>query len=207
MTIRERVVAWQLQHGMGRYERLVAERKRELLSSAQGTILEIGPGAGANLRHYPAEVRWIGVEPNRHLHGPIRTKAASLGLAIDLRRGTAERLDAESESVDVVVSTLVLCSVPSPEAALREILRVLKPGGRFLFIEHVAGPRGSGCRRVQAALAPLWPVLTGGCHPDRPIDLLIESAGFETVSLERFRAPVPVVSPHVAGFARKAGAP
>ncbi len=92
------------------------------------------------------------------MHDYLCKEAQKQGLSIDLRRGTAEQLEVADNSVDAVVSTLVLCSVPNLSGTLQEILRVLKPGGRFLFIEHVAAPRGTWLRRAQQGVRPVWKV-------------------------------------------------
>jgi len=109
-------------------------------------------------------------------------------------------------SVDAVVSTLVLCSVDGHRDALAEILRVLRPGGRFVFIEHVGAPEGTWLRRLQRWIRPLWKPVADGCRPDRDTGDRILEAGFERVEMDRFRLPLPVVSPHVAGTAWKAEA-
>ena len=116
-------------------------------------------------------------------------------------------MDVAAESVDVVISTLVLCSVPDPTAVLADIHRVLKPGGRFLFLEHVAAGRGTGLRRLQSVMRPFWQFCADGCSPARETGTLIEAAGFRTVEIEGFFAPreaVPrFVSPHVQGVGVK----
>ncbi len=114
--------------------------KEKLLAGLRGRVLEIGPGTGPNLRYYPAQVQWIGVEPNPFMHRYLRAEVERQEVNAALIVGWAEQLALEDESVDAVVSTHVLCTVSDPERALREILRVLVPGGRFLFIEHVAVP-------------------------------------------------------------------
>jgi len=195
--------AWMLAHGMGRYEQAMGERKRALLAPLRGRVVEIGPGAGVNLHSFAPEVEWIGIEPNPWLHPYLQQEAARLGRTIDLRAGTAEALDLPDASVDAVVSTLVLCSVTDPARVLREALRVLKPGGCFVFLEHVAAPRGSGLRRLQRLLRPGWRVIADGCRPDRETGTAIEQAGFRRVAIERFRGPVPVIRPHIAGVAEK----
>ena len=104
-----------------------------------------------------------------------------------------------------MISTLVLCSVPDPATVLEEIQRVLKPGGRFVFLEHVAAPRSSPLRRRQRMLRPLWQFCADGCTVDREIDALIRGAGFADVTIEAFDAPPEAspafVSPHVSGVA------
>lgn len=199
----KRVHAWLLAHCGARYERMVAERKRGLFGGLRGDVLEIGPGAGPNLGYYPQDCRWIGVEPNPFMHPYLRQAAERVGLAIEIRTIVAEKLPAEDQSMDAVVSTLVLCSVRDPAIVLREILRVLKPGGRFVFLEHVAAPDGTRLRKVQRIIRPVWKRLADGCHPDRETGPAIERAGFARVSYEQFRLPLGPVSTQIAGWAIK----
>lgn len=178
--------------------------KTRLFRELSGYVLEIGPGTGSNLPYFQGQpVKWIGIEPNPFMHAYLRDRATALGVPVDLRKGAAESLPAGDASVEVVVSSLVLCSVTDPQRVLAEILRVLKPGGKFIFIEHVAAPPGTGLRRLQQFVRPLWQRMGDGCHPDREIGRAIESAGFASVSIEPFDAPVPIVKPHIAGVAVK----
>lgn len=195
--------AWALSRGNSRYEALTATRKRELFGSLSGTVVEIGPGAGSNLVQYPPGIRWIGIEPNRYLHPYLRTSMQTAKTFGEIRTGTADAMDFPTGSVDAVVGTLVLCSVPDVSRALSEILRILRPGGRYYFIEHVAAPEGTGMRTVQRFSRPIWKRIAGGCHPDRETWLSLEAAGFAELKYERFRLPVPVASPHIAGYGRK----
>ena len=195
--------AWCLAHCVARYERMVADRKRALLSALQGDILEIGPGAGPNLAYYPDTCHWIGVEPNPYLYPYLRKAAERRGLQIEIRAALAEELPAADDSVNTVVSTLVLCSVTDPAATLREIFRVLKPGGRFVFIEHVAAPRGTRLRRVQELIRPVWKVIADGCHPNRETWTAIEQTGFRQVHYDHFQLPLGPVGPQIAGYAVK----
>lgn len=199
----KRLFAWMLAHGMGRYEQAMGERKRALLAPLHGCVVEIGPGAGVNLHSFAPDVQWIGIEPNPWLHPYLRQEAARLGRSIELRSGTAGAIDLPDASADAVVSTLVLCSVSDPARVLQEVLRVLKPGGRFVFLEHVAAPRGSGLRHLQRLLRPGWRVIADGCRPDRETWTAIEQAGFRRVEIEHFRGPIPVIRPHIAGMAEK----
>lgn len=178
-------------------------RKRLLLGDLHGDVLEIGPGTGPNLVYYPRDIQWLGIEPNPAMFPYIQREAQRLGMAIQLRDGRAEQLDAADSSFDAVVATLVLCSVADTQQTLQEILRVLKVGGRFVFIEHVAAPRKSGLRRLQQFVKPLWKPLGDGCHPDRETWAIIENAGFSSVQIEHFRLDVPIAGPHIAGFAVK----
>src|SRR5262249_1565373 len=134
-TWRQRLFAWALAHVGIKLEKFVAPYKGRLLTDLSGTVLEIGPGTGANLRYLAKEsVRWLGIEPNPSMYPYLEREANLLGIQIDVRQGTAERLPAPDKSVEAVVSTLVLCCVPDQQRALQEVLRVLKPGGRFVFI-------------------------------------------------------------------------
>jgi SAM-dependent methyltransferase len=197
----KRAQAWALSRQSARYEALVRGEKRALLGSLTGSVVEIGPGAGGNLEYLPPGVRWIGVEPNPYFEGHLRRRAERLGWTIDIRAGAAERLPVGDGEADAVVSTLVLCSVRDPAAALREIRRVLRPGGRFVFMEHVAGRPRSGTRLAQAILTPIWTALGDGCHLDRDTGDTIAAAGFARVEIRRLALPIPVLGPHVAGTA------
>ena len=194
-----------------RHEALVEARRRELCGRCDGTVLELGPGTGVNFGYLPvdsARFRWIGLEPNRHMHRTLLERAAAAGARAEVRGITAETMDVESESVDVVLSTLVLCSVDDPVRVLDDVHRALRPGGRFVFLEHVAAPSGSTLRRAQDLAAPLWRFVCDGCHPNRDVEAAIRRSGFAAVDVERFRLPVRdtlVVSPHIAGTATKAG--
>ncbi len=191
-------------YGNAEYEAEMADRKRALFTDLHGNVLEIGPGTGPNLSYYPPDIHWIGIEPNPFMHPYLRQEAERLGLDVDLRNGTAEHLNVEDNSMDAVVSTLVLCSVDNLAAVLQEVLRVLKPGGRFFFLEHVAALQRTRLRRVQQWVRPLWKTLGDGCHPDRETWVALENAGFESVSYQHFRAPAPaIVSPQIIGVATK----
>ncbi len=113
----------------------------------------------------------------------------------ELRTGVAEHLPVEDASVDAVISTLVLCSVSDQAQALSEILRVLRPGGRYVFIEHVAADQDSGLYRTQNLIKPIWTFVGDGCQPNRDTAAAIEQAGFSQVEITPFRAPVPFASP------------
>jgi ubiquinone/menaquinone biosynthesis C-methylase UbiE len=180
----------------------MADLKRSLLSHLQGTVLEIGPGAGANLSYYPADIHWIGVEPNPFMHPYIHQEAERHGLkSIELHGKRAEALPVEDRSIDTVVSTYVLCSVTDIDATLKDIQRVLKPGGTFVFIEHVAAPEDTCTRTIQDGITPVWKTVFDRCHPNRETWLSLEKAGFELVHYQSFRLSVPIVSPHIAGIA------
>jgi SAM-dependent methyltransferase len=149
------------------------------------------------------------VEPNPYMHPYLLRAITDLGrpmerYRIDSGDPRGVRLPAEDASMDAVVSTLVMCSLPHLEDSLQEILRVLKPVGRFAFIEHVAAPPGTRWRRVQDFIQPLWTWIGDGCHPNRETWRAIHGAGFARVELEHYLSDgVGIASPHIAGTALK----
>jgi ubiquinone/menaquinone biosynthesis C-methylase UbiE len=197
----KRVHAWLMARHSADYELKVAERKRALFAGIDGDVLEIGPGAGPNLAHLSPAVRWIGIEPNPHMWPYLRRAAAERGMSIVIRRGIAERIEAEDRSVDAVIGTLVLCGVRDQDASLAEVRRVLRPGGRYAFVEHVAAPRGTGLRRAQEFVRPLWKMAFDGCEPSRETWGAIERAGFASVQLEHVRVEGGLAAPHIFGVA------
>ena len=202
--LRQRFFAWAHTQGeSGRYDAVVNPYRRKLLSDLSGTVMEIGAGSGENFDYYPRGIEWFGVEPNFYMQEQLLQRAHAAGIEGALRSGVAEQLPMANASVDAVVATFVLCSVSDQAAVLREIMRVLRPGGRFLFIEHVAAPAGSGLRRTQRWIKPAWKLAADGCHPDRETDAIIRQAGFAQVEIEHFHAPIPIASPHIAGTAVK----
>ena len=190
----------------------MAGLRRELLAGAGGVVVEVGCGNGLNFGHYPETVtRVVAVEPEPELRAAAERVAPQARVAVEVRAGTAERLPVESGSADVAVLCLVLCSVRERAEALRELRRVLRPGGEVRFLEHtVADDRR--LRVVQrVADATLWPLLAGGCHTATDPLGDLERAGFTVQRVRRFDFPpmrirVPA-SPHVLGVAVAAGWP
>jgi ubiquinone/menaquinone biosynthesis C-methylase UbiE len=183
-----------------RYNALTGERKLNLFKGIRGNILEIGAGTGVNFAFIPAGVRWIGVDSNPHSLRYIREAAQRSGHEFDFHTGSAESLPFPDASFDSVASTLTLCSMQDPVLALDEIRRVLRPGGQFLFLEHVAAAAGSQLRRRQRLLRPVFRCLAG-CTPDRDTGSLIRAARFSSVEMEQFVLPLPIVGPHICGRA------
>lgn len=170
----------------GYMDRKLGARKRALFGGLPGVVVELGPGGGANFRYFPQGTRVIGFEPNLRMHGPLRRSAERLSVQLELRSASAESMDLPDSSVDAVVATLVLCSVQDPRAVLREVLRILRPGGRFTCIEHIAAPEGSFAAGVQRWLRRPWRWLFEGCDIRRPTPLLLEGAGFSELVQEAY---------------------
>ncbi len=190
---------------VSKYEAYIEPRKRELFADVEGTVVEIGAGTGANLKFLPDSCRWIGVEPNIYMHEQLLEKAQNAGIEAEIHTANAAGFDVDDAVADVVVSTLVLCSVPDVDQVMSEIRRVLKPGGRFLFIEHVAARTGTTMRRMQGLVFPVWYLCGDGCRVNRETDKHIRQAGFSSLELESFNLPnppgVPWISPHIIGSA------
>lgn len=153
------------------------EPRRRTLARAQGRILEIGFGTGRNLAHYPASVTRIeAIDPDRDLDRVSLPRIRRARIAVDFHHLDAEHLPFAAESFDTVVSTMTLCSIPDAVHALGEIRRVLKPGGRFLFLEHGKAP-DPGVARFQDRVNSRWGVLAGGCRLNRPVVQLVTDSG------------------------------
>jgi ubiquinone/menaquinone biosynthesis C-methylase UbiE len=171
-----------LYDGMNRSEekKFLGEMRRQLLADVSGDVLEVGAGTGANFGHYPATTRVVALEPDPFMLKRAEKKLADLGRTnITLQRAPAESLPFPDASFDTIVSTLVLCTVADPTSSLDEMRRVLRPGGRMLFIEHVRADGLSG--RVQDAIRPVWGWFGAGCHPNRRTGDALRDAGWDVV--------------------------
>jgi ubiquinone/menaquinone biosynthesis C-methylase UbiE len=183
----------------------LADRRRRLLAGASGRVLELGAGTGLNLAHYPPGIEQLVLtEPEAPMLARLRERAAGHDLRATVVGAPAERLPAADASVDTVVTTLTLCTVDDLEAALREVHRVLAPGGRLLFLEHVRADDERLARR-QDLLAPLWLRVGHGCHCNRATLAAIEAAGLAPHGVEHGRMPrAPrFLEPLIAGAAIK----
>jgi ubiquinone/menaquinone biosynthesis C-methylase UbiE len=164
----------------------VAKNRRELLAAADGDILEIGFGSGLNLPQYPGHVRKITtVEPNAGMSARARHRIRETGIEVDQRPLRGEELPFAEHAFDTVVSTFTLCSIDGVTRALAELYRVLKPGGRFLFLEHGLSP-DPGVSKWQRRLNWLQMRLGDGCHLDRNVRELVTSQPFTSVELNEF---------------------
>lgn len=182
---------------------LVAEYKSRLFASLPDTVVELGPGIGANFRYMRSGTAVTAIEPNPHMHNGLRRRAEAYGIELSICASGAEAIDLPDHCVEAVICTLVLCTVDDPRRVLQETLRVLKPGGRFVFLEHVAAPRGGWRRGLQNALHRPWRYCFEGCHTNRDTAHLIRTAGFKSVALECYemRGPFIPVNTQIAGTA------
>jgi ubiquinone/menaquinone biosynthesis C-methylase UbiE len=183
----------------------LGRRRRQLLARAEGTVLELGAGTGENFKHYGVPVqRVIATEPDPTMLRLARRRQRSAPVEVDLVAAGGEALPVPDATVDTAVVTLVLCSVDDPAGVLAEVRRVLRPGGRLLFMEHVRAGDPS-LARWQDRLAGPWSRMAGGCHPNRATLAAIEKAGFEldpaAVEAYDLRPGIPLVRPHVEGMA------
>jgi len=183
----------------------VSDWRAQLLAELSGVVLDVGAGTGANLPHFGPDVtRLIATEPERHMRRHLRDRIATDAVCpVELSDAAAERLPLPKHSVDAVVSTLVLCSVTDLDAALAEYRRVLVPGGKLVFIEHVIAHDNPGRARWQRRIEPVWKRLFGNCHLTRDTAAAIERAGFRFDQLQRqsMRKASPVVRPAIRGIA------
>ncbi|MGY0487996.1 class I SAM-dependent methyltransferase [Streptomyces sp. WG-D5] len=179
-VVRHPVFARYYARAVARVEPVMAPVRGELVAGLSGRVLEVGAGTGIGFRYYPATVsEVVAIEPERTLRRLAADAAQRVDVPVDVVPGAAEALPVKSEGYDAVVLCTVLCSVRDVDRALREVRRVLRPGGEVRFFEHVRAP-GRGMRLVQGALdRTVWPLCVGGCHLRRDALAALRTAGFD----------------------------
>jgi ubiquinone/menaquinone biosynthesis C-methylase UbiE len=180
------------------------DERGRLLSAAEGATIEIGAGTGLNLDHYPEAVtRLVLTEPDRYMRERLRRRTAAVGRDVEISDAPVDRLPFEDETFDTAVVTLVLCSVPSQETALAEIARVLKPDGRFLFLEHVRSDDPKAAK-WQDRIRPVYHSLAG-CNPNRETLAAIEASPLQVESVKHGEIPKAprIERPMIVGVARR----
>jgi ubiquinone/menaquinone biosynthesis C-methylase UbiE len=164
--------------------------RQRAMSAAEGRVLELGIGSGMNIPYYPERVvEVIGLDPSARLLAMAEQETHGRR-SVQLLRSSAERIPLDDSSVDTVVTTWTLCSIPDVVRALSEARRVLKPSGRLVFAEHGRSSE-EGVRRWQDRLTPFWKRIAGGCHLNRAIDRLIEESGFRIEQIATGYMPGP----------------
>jgi SAM-dependent methyltransferase len=189
---------------MGPYiEANLRRHKKRVFADLPRTVVEIGSGVGANLRYLDPGSTLVAIEPNVPMHRRLRAAAERHGVRLDLRDALAERTGLPDHSVDSVISSLVLCTVTDPAQVVAEIRRILRPGGTFRFVEHVAARVGTPTRALQRALRRPWAWTFEGCSCERDLGGLLRSAGFDRVDIEAYRLHSAFVSfnTQIAGIA------
>lgn len=165
--------------------------RSQVVPQARGVVLEIGVGSGLNLPFYgPGVEQFYGLDPSEALLVMARKKARAITFPIDFLAQSGEEIPLDDAAIDTVVTTWTLCSIPDPAQALKEMRRVLKPGGTLLFAEHGLAPE-AGVRGWQQRLNPVWSRMTGGCNLNRKMDHLILTAGFQIAELDTAYAKGP----------------
>jgi SAM-dependent methyltransferase len=201
--IRSRLNNWLFRALDGYFARRYGRVKRELFGGLPRTVLEIGTGAGANFRYLEPGTHVVALEPNVHAHAALHAAAARSGVTVDVRGARSERIPLPDGSVGAVISSLVLCTVDDPERTVAEVRRVLRPGGRFWCVEHVAAPGGTVVAGVQDLVRRPWHWLFEGCDTRRDTARLLREAGFAEVEVSPFtlRTALLPIRSHIAAVA------
>jgi ubiquinone/menaquinone biosynthesis C-methylase UbiE len=173
--------------------------RQETAGGARGRVLEVGAGTGANLEHYPPGTWIVALEPDPHMTRELRKRAA--GRPVRVVSGSAQSLPFRDGAFDTVVASLVLCSVPDPDGAVRELRRVLAPEGTVRFYEHVRSA-DPGLARRQDRWERTWGWFSGGCHPNRDTLATLRAGGFDVTSRGWNMPRGWIAAPHVVGEAR-----
>jgi ubiquinone/menaquinone biosynthesis C-methylase UbiE len=165
----------------------IASVRKKIVSGLEGNVLEIGAGTGANFPYYSKGKleRLVSLEPNPYMLDQAKSKAKEFGLPVEFHQGSAEALPFENEEFDIVVATLVLCSVDEPEKVFQEIRRVCKKGGKIVLFEHVR-TESKTLAALQDVLTPAWKRLCDGCHLNRDTGRYMEESGIELVNEKKY---------------------
>lgn len=204
-TLRQRFFAWMSKRAENVNDRLYRDIKRELFSDIHGTVVEIGPGTGINFLYLPKNIEWIGIEPNEAFHESVISAANKQKIRSSMLSSSAASISLPDESADIVISTLVLCSVPDQERVLAEAKRILKKNGRLIFIEHVAAKQGTFRRAAQNIFNPINRFIADGCNCNLETWKQIEQAGFSSCEIHHtiIKGTMTFHAPHIFGYSKK----
>ena len=202
-SVRGPVNAWLFRALSNYMDKLFGPSKRRLFWRHPDTVVEIGPGAGANMRYMRKGTTLIAVEPNVHMHRHLKQCADQYGINLRIMNLVGEKIDLPDESVDFVVCTLVLCTVEDPYQCLLEIKRILRPYGKFVFIEHVKAKDHTVIAWLQNLLHKPWHWFFEGCHTNRNTKGYLLQARFTHLELEEYHlfSPFIPIMPQIRGVA------
>ncbi len=197
--------SWMFKVLSGYMDYLFGKTKRELFKNHPETVVEIGPGAGANMRYLRKGTKLIAIEPNIYMHSNLKKTADKYGIELEIKTVMGEHIDLPDNSYDFVVCTLVLCTVSNPVKCLDQIMRILKPKGTFAFIEHVEAKENSLLSSIQKVVHKPWHWFFEGCNTNRDTKTLLQLAGFNSLYMERYSlySPFVPIIPQIRGRAIK----
>ena len=204
-SIRGPINSWLFKILSGYMDYLFGKSKRALFKNHPETVIEIGSGAGANMRYLRKGTKLIAIEPNIHMHANLKESAKKYEIDLEIKSLIGESIDLADNSCDFVVSTLVLCTVENPIQCIQQIKRILKPSGVFVFIEHVKAKDNSILAFFQNLIHKPWHWFFEGCNTNRDTKSILESSGFSSLDLKYYNlySPFIPIIPQIHGKAIK----
>jgi len=204
-SIRGPINSWIFKILSGYMDYLFGKSKKDLFENHSETVIEIGSGAGANMRYLRKGTKLIAIEPNIHMHTNLKKSADKYGIDLEIKTLIGESIDLPDNSCDFVISTLVLCTIENPIQCINQIKRILKPSGVFVFIEHVKADDNSILAFIQKLVHKPWHWFFEGCNTNRDTKSLLESSGFSSLELENYNlySPFIPIVPQIRGKAIK----
>ena len=197
--------SWMFKVLSGYMDWLFGSSKRKLLKDHPDVVVEIGSGAGANMRYLRKGTKLIAIEPNIYMHTNLQKSADKYGINLEIKELAGESIDLPDNYCDFVLCTLVLCTVHNPVECISQIKRILKPSGVFVFIEHVKAKENSILAFIQKLVHKPWHWFFEGCHTDRGTKELLDASGFSSLELETYNSYSPFIPiiPQIRGRAIK----